>query len=203
MAIQFGKSKQAADSTGASRAGKNEFPSKTYINLVVSEKKAIDFRRILPPIIIAVVVLALFLKFGVFDFYARVHDKELELAQNRNTLSSLTVQLTNYDKVLEEFEGYESLSISSDGLRVNVGDALALVDRYISPVARVASINLNGTTLTLNLTNISLDGIGQLVSTLYEQDIVENVSVANAAQQQTNSEDVTTSMTISLVPLGN
>ena len=179
---------------------KDEYPSKTYMNLAVSEKSTFDIRNNIPAIIILVVVVALFLKFGVFDFYARVDAKQMELSARQTVLNGLTHDLANYDKVLEEYQGYESLSVSSEGLVVNALDALSLVDRFVAPSARVASLGLAGNTLSLNLTDISLDGVGKLVSTLYEQDMVANVSVSTAATQQTASEDVVAAVTITLVP---
>ena len=177
---------------------KDEFPSKTYMNLMVSEKKSFDLRSNIPFIVILLLIVVLVLKFGVFDFYARVDAKQAELNAHQQTLSSMNAELTNYNTVLEEYEGYESMSITSSGLRVDALGALALVDRFVAPSARVASLSLVGNTLTLNLTDISLDGVGKLVSTLYEQDMVANVSVSTAATRETASEDVVVAMTITL-----
>ena len=177
---------------------KDEYPSKTYMNLMVSDKKAFDLRSNIPLIVILLIVVVLVLKFGVFDFYARVDAKQAELNAHQQTLSSMNAELTNYNTVLEEYEGYESMSITSSGLRVDALGALALVDRFVAPSARVASLSLVGNTLTLNLTDISLDGVGKLVSTLYEQDMVANVSVSTAATRETASEDVVVAMTITL-----
>jgi len=177
---------------------KDEFPSKTYMNLMVSEKKSFDLRSNIPFIVILLIIVVLVLKFGVFDFYARVDAKQAELNAHQQTLSSMNAELTNYNTVLEEYEGYESMSITSSGLRVDALGSLALVDRFVAPSARVASLSLVGNTLTLNLTDISLDGVGKLVSTLYEQDMVANVSVSTAATRETASEDVVVAMTITL-----
>ena len=177
---------------------KDEFPSKTYMNLMVSEKKSFDLRSNIPFIVILLIIVVLVLKFGVFDFYARVDAKQAELNAHQQTLSSMNAELTNYNTVLEEYEGYESMSITSSGLRVDALGALALVDRFVAPSARVASLSLVGNTLTLNLTDISLDGVGKLASTLYEQDMVANVSVSTAATQETASKDVTAAITITL-----
>ena len=177
---------------------KDEFPSKTYMNLMVSEKKSFDLRSNIPLIVILLIVVVLVMKFGVFDFYARVDAKQAELNAHQQTLNSLNAELTNYNTVLEEYEGYESMSITSSGLRVDALEALNLVDRFVAPSARVVSISLVGNTLTLNLTDISLDGVGKLASTLYEQDMVANVSVSTAATQETASKDVTAAITITL-----
>ena len=177
---------------------KDEYPSKTYMNLMVSEKKSFDLRSNIPLIVVLLIIVVLVMKFGVFDFYARVDAKQAELNAHQQTLSSMNAELTNYNTVLEEYEGYESMSITSSGLRVDALGALALVDRFVAPSARVASLSLVGNTLTLNLTDISLDGVGKLVSTLYEQDMVANVSVSTAATRETASEDVVVAMTITL-----
>ena len=177
---------------------KDEFPSKTYMNLMVSEKKSFDLRSNIPLIVILLIIVVLVMKFGVFDFYARVDAKQAELNAQQQTLNSLNAELTNYNTVLEEYEGYESMSITSSGLRVDALEALELVDRFVAPSARVVSISLVGNTLTLNLTDISLDGVGKLASTLSEQDMVANVSVSTAATQETASKDVTAAITITL-----
>ena len=177
---------------------KDEFPSKTYMNLMVSEKKSFDLRSNIPLIVILLIIVVLVMKFGVFDFYARVDAKQAELNAHQQTLNSLNAELTNYNTVLEEYEGYESMSITSSGLRVDALGALDLVDRFVAPSARVVSISLVDNTLTLNLTDISLDGVGKLASTLYEQDMVANVSVSTAATQETASKDVTAAITITL-----
>ena len=200
MALDWSKQVSFSGLKKRSPKAKVEYPEKTYMNLVVQEKKKVNIRGDLPKILILVVIVALVLKFGIFDFYARVDAKQAELNAQQRTLSELTTELANYDAVVQEYEGYESMSIASDGLQVNALDALNLVDRFIMPSARVASLSLSGNTLSLNLTEITLDGVGQLVSTLYEQPMVANVSVSTAATQQTASEDVTAAMVITLVP---
>lgn len=198
MALDWNKEISFSGLKKRSPKPKDEYPSKTYMNLMVSDKKSFDLKSNIPLMVVLLIIVVLVMKFGVFDFYARIDAKQAELNSHQQTLSSLNAELTNYNAVLEEYEGYESMSITSSGLRVDALEALNLVDRFVAPSARVASLSLVGNTLTLNLTNISLDGVGKLASTLYGQDIVENVSVSTAATQETASEDVTATMTITL-----
>lgn len=198
MALDWNKEISFSGLKKRSPKPKDEYPSKTYMNLMVSDKKSFDLKNNIPLMVVLLIIVVLVMKFGVFDFYARIDAKQAELNSHQQTLSSLNAELTNYNAVLEEYEGYESMSITSSGLRVDALEALNLVDRFVAPSARVASISLVGNTLTLNLTNISLDGVGKLASTLYGQDVVENVSVSTAATQETASEDVTATMTITL-----
>ena len=85
---------------------KDEFPSKTYMNLMVSEKKSFDLRSNIPLIVVLLIIVVLVMKFGAFDFYARVDAKQAELNAHQQTLNSLNAELTNYNTVLEEYEGY-------------------------------------------------------------------------------------------------
>ncbi|MBQ9041566.1 MAG: hypothetical protein IJ111_01995 [Eggerthellaceae bacterium] len=187
---------------GSSRA-KAVYPSKTYMNLVVKDQKTIEARRAVPVAILLILLVAAFVKFGIYDFYDRVNQKQVELAQQQQTLTMLEEQLVDYDAVLEEYEAYESSRLSTDENTVSVTDALALVDRYIAPSASIASIDVQGNTISLNLSNISLDRVGDLVSTLYTQPIVSNVSVSTAATEQTAAEDVTAAMVVTLQKVGD
>ena len=198
MALEWGKQISFAGLKKAPGKQKQTYPEKRYINLVVVDKKTLDARRAIPTAIILIIVVALVVKFGIFDFYARVAAKQAELSTYTTQLSTIQAPLKDYNAVLEEYEGYESLSISSDGLVVPATDALALVDNHIAPYARVASVSLKGDTLALNLTDITLDGVGRLSSSLYQQGIVKSVSVSTAAARDAASDAVTAAMTITL-----
>lgn len=180
-------------------AGKADYPSKTYMNLMVRDTKTLDIRRtVLVGILLALVVIAV-AKFGVFDFYARINQKSLELVQKSEQLGKLEEQLVDYDEVLSEYNLYESARIVSEGSEVAAMDALELVDRIIKPSANVSSINFKSDVLTLGLSQVSLDAVGSLVGTLYEQPIVENVSVSTAANNQKGEgSNVAATMVISL-----
>ena len=187
---------------GKSKA-KAVYPSKTYMNLVVEDRKTIELRQAVPVGILLLLLVVAFAKFGVFDFYDRVNQKQAELTQYQQTLAGLEAQLTDYDEVLAEYEAYESSRLSVDETTVSAVDALELVDRFIAPAARVASIDLQGNTLSLNLADITLDQVGVLVSTLDAQPMVAGVSVSTAATDKTNASDVMVSMVVTLQKAGD
>ena len=200
MALEWGKDISFAGLKKRAPKQSSAYPEKTYINLVVSDKKAMDVRRTVIAAILLAILVALFTKFGVMDFYGRIADKQAELSAQTSELSAMKVRLANYDAVLEEYEGYESMSVGDDGLVVDAMQAFSLIDNYISPYARVASVSMSGDTMTLSLTEITLDGVGQVASSLYEQSIVQNVTVSTATNQQSANEDVTATMTVKLQP---
>ena len=201
MAVDWSRQISFSGLRKRSAPAKTGYPEKTYMNLVVSTKKERDLSQTVLRAVLVVVVVALIIKFGIFDFYARVGDKQAEFAAQQRSLNTLNAQLVDYDQVLAEYQGYASVSVAEGGLAVDAMEALGLVDDIVAPSARIMSIALAGDTMTLNVTDVTLDGVGQLVSRLYEQGMVKDVSVATAATQQTASEDVTAALTITLAPL--
>lgn len=180
------------------KVAKAEYPSKTYINLMVRSKRKVDARGTVVKALGLVLVVALFCKFGVFDFYDRLAKRQVELAQQEQVLEGLKVQLADYDAVKSEYDMYESTRIVSTEGTVSVLDAMDLVDRYVAPSAKIAAIDIKGNTVSLNLADITLDKIGKLVSTLYEQPMVANVSVSTATTEQDTNKAITAAMVITL-----
>lgn len=200
MALEWGKEFSFSGLKKRQPKQSTAYPEKRYINLAVSDKKTMDVRRTVITGIVLVVLVALFAKFGVMDFYGRIAEKQAELSAQTSQLSAMKVKLVDYDSVLERYEGYGSLSVGEGGLVVDVMDAFALIDNCISPNARVASVSMAGDTMTLSLTEVSLEGVGQVVSELYEQSIVQSVSVSTATNQQAANSDVVATMTVKLKP---
>ena len=199
MALDWSKNISFAGLRKKAPKAKAVYPTKTYINLVVEDKKKLELRSMLPKAILVVLIAVVAIKFGVIDFYGRVAQKEAELGQQTSVLNDLEAQLVNYDSIKAEYETYESTKLVADGIIVPAVDALKLVDRFITPVAQVDSINLQGNTMTLKLSNITLNGVGKLVSTLNAQPIVANVSVSTAATNKDDkSQNTTAAMTIAL-----
>ena len=184
------------------KKGGSQYPEKTHINLAVADKKTVELRQALPVGILLLVLVLLFVKFGVYDFVDRVNQKSTELAQQRQQLSLYEQQLIDYDKVLSEYQSYEAKNLTADGVSFDSLDALRLVDETVAPVARVVSIDCKNGVITLNLADTSLDSIGSLVNKLYERPEVANVSVSSASTGKNASGATTVAMTITLVGAG-
>ena len=202
MALDWNKEISFSGLRKARPKQSDAFPTKTYMNLAVADRKSVELKKTVPFAVILVVLVALFLKFGVFDFVTGVQAKQAELANRQQTLSQLESQLAGYDGVLAEYSSYVSARLGDDGTTVPTLDALALVDTIVRPVASVSSLNYDSNQLTLMLANASLSSLGDLLNRLYEQPIVSNVSVSNATTTQSNTGDVLTAMTITLQKAG-
>ena len=202
MALDWGKEITISGLKKGSSKGKAVYPSKTYMNLLVKDERVIELRRAVPLALLLIVLVAAFVKFGVYDFYDRVNQKGAELAKQEQTLAMLETQLSDYNEVLAEYEAYESAHMSADAETVSVVEALGIVDQFIAPYASVASVDVQGNTMSLTLANITLDGVGELVSTLDAQPNVASVSVSNAATERNETSDVLVSMVVKLQRAG-
>lgn len=182
---------------------KDVYPSKTYMNLAIADRKPLDLRKVVPLAVLLLVVIVLLLKFGVFDQFAQVNAKRVELEKQEQTLSSLEEQLVGYDDLLREYQAYMPAQLAADEETVSALDALSLVNRKIEPMATIVSVSYADNELALNLANISLGTAGNLVSSLYEEPFVAHVEVSTAATGDTSDETSTVAMTISLDKAGD
>lgn len=182
----------------ASAARKDEYPTKRYMNFVAVERRKVNLKRVVPLGILGVVVLALVLKFGVFDFVGQIAQKNAEIDRQRQDLAAIEQNLTNYDSVLSEYQSYVSTQLASDATAVDGMSVLALIDEVVTPKASIASLDYKDNVLTLNLFNTSLANVGELANELDDDPLVESVTVSTAAAGQSNENDVTVAMTVTL-----
>ncbi len=180
---------------GPSKRQSSQMPSKTTMNLCMPAEHEVDLRKAVPLGILILLVTVLFIKFGIVDMYAQVDQKQTELSQQQALVSSAESKLSGYDAVKQEYESYSSVQNAGS---VDALTALDLVDTQVRSSATVTSESLKNNTLTLGLSNVSLDTIGKLVSSLYAQSIVSDVSVSTAATTSTSASDVTATMVITL-----
>lgn len=134
---------------------------------------------------------SLFLYSGVFQ----------PLAERRAALDLLARQQALADQLEARLEGYDGLS--ADYLRTGGGiltDAeLALADRnailelaatVISPRASVTELTLSGNSLTLHLTDISLQAAGALVSELKRHPLITDAQLHSAEAASGESSNI-------------
>lgn len=169
-------------------------PTKEHMNLAVQKKKDRNVKKIVIITIIVLIVATLFAKFAVIDFMAQVGAKQAELAEQQQLKTATLEKLSSYDEVAATYEkyGFFELDDKKSVLSVDALAALQLVDNYIAKKATVSGLNFVGDTMTLTLTDISLNDVGQLQSELDQLELVRSVSVSTATTQNDPGSVVTT-----------
>lgn len=198
MALDWSKQVSFSGLKKAGSKGKVSYPSKRYINLMPRKERNNDPGKVIPVAVILLILVALFVKFGIYDLYANVAAKQAELNAQTQVLRSAQAKAASYDQVKEEYDAYQSTRLSSAENEVSTIEAMELVDTYIAPYARIDSINYEKNTITLNLSNITLEDVGKLVGKLYEQPIVDNVAVSTAGADTSKNEELTAAMIITV-----
>lgn len=196
MALDWNK--QITIGGGSSKRASGGFPTKTSMNLAVAQGHTINLRNTVIVSVLLLVVVVMFVKFGVVDYYDRIAQKQTELSAQKAQLAQMENKVANYDSVKAEYESYGSYLTGSSASQVDAITVLDLVDQQIMPSARVTAISLKNNTLSLSLSGASLETIGTLAKTLDAQAIVSNVSVSTAANSTTAAADVTATMVITL-----
>lgn len=163
---------------------KDGYPSKTYINLIIPDEREEVGKRGIGVAVVALLVLLILGKFGVYDYFARVMAKTEEVTQQTEELSRYTLQLADYDKIQETYNSYEAVRMTSDAADIALVDVFGLVNDYVLPVAKITSFELTDNELTLHLYEISLDVVSDLVKKLSEQPNVTSVKVTTAARAE-------------------
>ena len=184
--------------SGLKKNGKRQksdvIPTKEHMNLVAQDKKERNVKKTVLVTVIILVVAALFAKFAVIDFMAQVGAKQSELAEQQQLKTATLEKLSAYEEIASEYEkyGFFELDDAKGTLSVDAMAALDLVDKHIANKATVSGLNLVGDTMTLTLTDISLNDVGKLTDELDKIDFVQSVSVSTAATQSDPGSVVTT-----------
>ena len=192
----------------AVKKGRLVVPDKTTLNLCMKEKTAIS-PALFVPILLLILVLALVIGyFGVYKPYQSVKDRQAELDAARAKLQQTYDRSDAYDNKYKDEDGnggivkeYNRYNYEGfDDTIANRLDVLALVEKYIFPVASVRSIDVSDKTVTLVLTGIGPKEVSELIIRLSEEELV--AAVPEVWVMDTPTEDGTTetrlNMTIKL-----
>ncbi len=172
---------------GRPRRG-SRYPSKTSMNLVQREKTEWSLSRAVPSVLIVVVLVGLFVKFGIVDQYARVSEATQEVTQAQAQLDALDASLTGYDSLKGEYAQYSTDYLSSDSATlVDRTTILGTIEDTLMSKATVTSVAISGNDVTVSLSGASLASVGEMARQIQQMSSVSSVSVSTASSKATTS----------------
>lgn len=142
------------------------------------------------------VAIALFAKFAVFDPLSQVSQKQAELSQQQSAVAAAESKLTGYDDLKAQYDSY--LGTSSTSSSVSAEQVMALIDARVASRAQVSSLSFDSGKVTIVLDEVSLDTVGDIATSLGQDDIVSSVAVSTASAQ-TSTTNVTATLVVTLV----
>ena len=155
-------------------------PTKKTMNFVHHES-SFNPKKVLPLAIVAIVVIAVFAKFGIMDQLDKKTAAYNDLAQRQEQLAVVNTKLAGYDELAKQYGRYSyGWMDESEVNMVSRMDVLALVEQKISPAAVIENIAVNSNVLTLNIHGITLEQASAMVKSLEESEMVTSATVYNA-----------------------
>ncbi len=151
-----------------------QFPSKTTLNLVITERSANYVRNTTISVIVGFLLIIIFAKFGVADQIILANAAEREAAQSRAEYNALVTANAEFTQVQAEYNRY--FSGLTDIYYVNCIDAFNLVEKNLMPNASVKSVALSNNTLSLILIGIELNDASSIVKVLKGNEMISTVS---------------------------
>ena len=171
-------------------------PSKRTMNFV-HHKSSFNTKKMLPVLLVVVIVLAVFAKFGILDPMAKKAAAYNELASKQAQLEVINAKLAGYDELATEYGRYSYGWMNETEVNmVNRMDVLKLVESEIAKRAKIDNLAINNNVLTLNIHGITLEQASTMVRSLEETDLVESAAVYNAVAE--SAEEASIAMTIIL-----
>ncbi len=167
---------------------RKQYPDKTSVNLLYRDKSKDLSPRMLVAAAVFVVALALFCKFAVIDRLWAADRALGEAEKLEEAVIRLAQSNSDYEEVLREYQHYYfSAADTGNGEPVAYVDCLevlGLLESELLNKAGVQMVNLTGSVLTVNLTEINLEDASAIAKSLMEHKMVKDVTVSTANRHQ-------------------
>lgn len=158
----------------------NAFPTKKTLNLMIRERQGMDPRILVPALIVGVIVLGLFCKFGVIDRLTAASRAEYAAQKAEQELAAAQQELADYNEVEAQYSRYFSDALDSKDMPQPCKDVLAMMETHLMNKAMVTSLRFSGNTLTLQLNVSKLGVTSELIEALWNVPMVAYVSISTA-----------------------
>lgn len=177
---------------------KDNYPTKTTINLYYKEDKSAGISTFTLYVIFIIVVLMALSKMFVFDVISDLNKAETQYNQYQATLENYMSSLADYEEINDEYSRYSYSYLSDQEKIQDRMDVLAMLEATIFANSNVQSVSISDDIISANLTDIDLEETALLAKSIESYDIVDNVAVNTASYGGT----YTTRMVITLVSEG-
>lgn len=159
-------------------------PTKKTMNFV-HHQSSINYKKLIPIILVLVIVAAVFAKFGIMDQLDKKTAAYNELALKQEQLAAVNAKLTGYAELEKQYGRYSYGWMNKTEVNlVSRMDVLKLVEDKIAPAAVIENLAVNNNVLTLNIHGITLEQASAMVKSLEESELVVSATVYNAVAEE-------------------
>ena len=176
---------------------KNKFPSKRSLNLCQNDEDEHKTAKTWIAFAIYLVCLALFVHFGVFNQLQKINNLESVYNATEAQLSELQDANSDYEEVRAEYSHYGNgyLNDEEKALQDRL-DMIDVIEQQLLDQGALEAINITGNTAELTINSEKLSNLSEIVANLESSDIVSYVTVSTSTNDQSDSTEVLSTMTI-------
>lgn len=165
------------------KAGRGpKMPSKTTMNLAITEKAEGTKNTNIIIAIVCVIGVVLFAKFGIWDVIQKEKAAQAEVDAVQEQVDQNTATLARYEKVAKKYSHFYYAFLSDEELKIM--DRIELLDilgTELFSEAAMKSVNVKDNMATLEFNDVTLEQLGVLADKLSQNEFVKNVDVNTTA----------------------
>ena len=156
-----------------------------------------DLRKMMPAIIVIVIVIALFAKFGIIDQLSKKTSAFAELSDIQTQQEVLNAKLKDYPELEKQYGRYSYGWMNEDEVSlVDRMEVYKLIESKVMDAAVIENFAVNGNVITMNMRGITLKEASAVVKDLESSDMVDSAYVYSAEAE--NAEQAQMFMTINI-----
>ena len=182
-------------------ASKQEYPSKTTINLVqVEEEQTASAPVTVGAFAVVLILVILFAKLGVVDMLTAASDATSQVTQLQTEIAQLEQTNSQYASLKEELDKYAIPGATEDESTYASREQALKVAQIVSGLGgQLQGVTLSGNTVQVQLGNTTLSTVTDVVAKINKYDWVQSAQ-PNTAGNSDDSKKVTATITVELVP---
>ena len=159
-----------------------KMPSKTTMNLAITEKAEGAKNTNIIIAIVCVVGVILFAKFGIWDVIQKEKAAQAEVDAVQEQVDQNTATLQRYEKVAEKYSHFYYAFLTDEELKIM--DRIQLLDilgTELFSEAAMKSVSVVNNIVTLQFNDVTLEQLGVLADKLSQNEFIKNVDVNTTA----------------------
>ena len=192
------------------QAKKIRLPSKRTINLANVTERKFNFKLFLPGIIILVIAVAAFMKFGVIDRFVALSKAESAVASVQRQIDEGYDRIASFGDLVEKYAHYTYSDMTPEELnRVDRTQIINVMDRVLMSKLSIDQWTITDNTLVVFVMGQNLQEINSISQNLYSEPSVEYCEVKSAAtdnrdrRREEQSDLVRAQITVYFVPVSS
>ena len=184
------------------KLGKEKYPEKTAINLIMKDKGLSDPKYQMIVFVIFLVILLAFIKFMVVDLIVDSLKAQSSYQNMKSTISELQQKNTDYEEVRAEYSHYGNGYLNDEErAERNRESMMNVIDSDVLSAANIQGIDISKNVAKVTVSGVSLNTVSSIVKSLENEGSVSFVTVATAGTTSSNS-NVTATLTVNFKSAG-